>query len=365
MKKIAYIYPEILPSKKARSVSVVNTACELSKITDTTLFFEKNRQKNIFEFYNLNCNNLNLQPISKKLIIRSNKIFNRNLLVKVKKENYIFYVRHLKTAKFLIQNGFSIVFEYHEIFTQTNPALKQLENFVITNSSGLVFTNKSLIEEASKLFDISNIPKKVIYNGCGFDLNYIEKDFSKIDEIYYIGSFQPWKGVEFLVENMRFFPNLTLKIVGDGDKTKLLNIIKKFQLKNIKFMGFKNHQEIKDILKKSKITIIPNIPTTFSNVSSPIKLYEYLMSSNIVLSADMKTVKEIIKDKENGFMFASGNIQDFKDKLETIINQPSDKLLQISQKAYKTGMKFTWKNRAKNIFLFMKELYEKDNFPSS
>ena len=354
--KIGYIYPEKLPSKKARAVSVVNTACELSKLVETTLFYESSGN-DVLKFYDLNCK-LNLFPISKRFIIRSNKIFNRNLL-KVIDKNYVFYVRHLKVAKFLIKNGFNIIFEYHEVFSQTNPKLMELENFVVQNAKGLVLTNYSLIDELKKFFDIK-IPFRVIYNGCGFDFSYIKKDFSKIDEIYYIGSFQPWKGVEFLVENMRFFPNLKLNIIGDGDKTKLLEIIKKYNLNNIKFLGFKNHNEIKRILTNSKITIIPNIPTTFNNVSSPIKLYEYLISSNIVLSADMKTVKEIIKDNDNGFLFKSGDSNNFVEKLKYILNLDKNILENISKSAYLTGKNFTWANRAKQIVEFINDL-----FPSS
>jgi hypothetical protein len=52
--KIAYIYPEKLPSKKARTISVINTSCELSKIVDTTLIYETSG-KNILEFYGLKC----------------------------------------------------------------------------------------------------------------------------------------------------------------------------------------------------------------------------------------------------------------------------------------------------------------------
>jgi len=351
--KIAYIYPEKLPSKKARSVSVINTSCELSKLTDTTLFYEKSG-KNVLKFYNLECERLNLKPISKKFIIRSNKIFNFNLKKYLKNFDYI-YVRHLKTAEYLIKNGLDIIFEYHEIFSTTNEKIEELESFVVKNSKGLVYTNYTLKKEVEKTFDVKK-PYTIAYSGCGFQFDFIKKDFSKINEIYYIGSFQKWKGVEFLVENMRYFPNITLKIVGDGDKGNILDIIKRFNLKNIEFLGFKTHNEIKNILKEAKVTVIPNIPTIYNKYSTPIKLFEYLMSSNIVLSANMPTVKEIIKDNQNGFLFESGNNEDFVNKLKYILSLDSNKLEEMSKNAYNTGKEFTWTNRAKRIVGFFNEL---------
>jgi len=355
--KIAYIYPEKLPSKKARSVSVVNTSCELSKLSDTTLFYEKSGN-NILKFYNLNCKKLQLKPVSKRFVIRSNKIFNFNLKKYLKNFDFI-YVRHLKTAEYLLKNGFDIIFEYHEIFSTTNSKIKELEEFVVKNTKGFVFTNYRLKDEVEKTFNIKK-PFTVAYSGCGFQFDFIEKDFSKIDEIYYIGSFQKWKGVEFLVENMKYFPNIILNIVGDGDKTKLFEIIKRFNLKNIKFLGFKTHNEIKNILKESKVTIIPNTPTVYNNYSTPIKLFEYLMSSNIVLSADMPTVKEILEDGQNGFLFESGNSKDFVNKLNYILSLNDKKLEEVSKNAYNTGKEFTWSNRAKKIINFFNELKKKD-----
>lgn len=354
--KIAYVYPEKLPSKKARAISVVNTACELSKIIDTTLIYEKS-EKDILNFYGINCN-LKLKPVSRKFIIRSNKIFNFNLKKEIKNYDY-FYVRHLKTAEFLIKNGANVIFESHEIFQIDNTKIKNIENFVYKNVQGLVFINESLQKEAKKIFNFK-VSSKVIHNGCGFEVEYIKKDFSKIDEIYYIGNFYKWKGVDFLIEAVKNL-DLKLKIVGDGNRKE--ELMKK-SFKNVEFLGYKSQQEIKEILTDSKLTIIPNIKSKYTNFSSPIKLYEYLMTSNVVLASDFPTIKEIIKDGENGFLFKAGDKEDFLKKLNYILSLPKEELENISKKAYETGKQFTWKNRAKQIVEFIKEIDETNSSSS-
>jgi glycosyltransferase involved in cell wall biosynthesis len=355
--KIAYIYPEKLPSKKTRTISVINTSCELSKIVDTTLIYEKSG-KNILEFYGVNCN-LKLKPLSKKFLIRSNKIFNFNLKKEIKNYDY-FYIRHLKIAQFLIKNGAKIIFEAHEIFSNTNRKVKEIEKFVLKNSFALTFINKSLQKEINKNFETTQF-QKVIHNGTNFKTKFIKKDFSKIDEIYYIGSFQKWKGVDFLIDAVKNL-NIKLKIVGEGERKEEL---KEKANKNVEFLGYKSQTEIQNILKNSKLTIIPNINSSYNNFSSPIKLYEYLITSNVVLAVNFNPIKEIIKDGKNGFLFEAGNKESFLNKLNYILNLDKKELEKISQKAYETGKKFTWENRAKEIVKFSKELNAKNNLSSS
>ncbi len=355
--KIAYLYPEKLPSTNARSISVINTSCSLSNICNTSLLYEKSgndRGSGILEFYDKNCD-LRLTPISRKFIIRSNKVFNYNLKKYFDKFD-AFYVRHLKTAEFLIKKNQPVIFECHEIFSSQNHNIKDMEKFVYENSKGLVFINQTLQKVLNKSFNILNIPQKIIHNGCGFKFEYTKKYFSEINEIYYIGSFLPWKGVEFLVKNMKNFKNLTLNIIGDGNKTNLMKIIEEYNLKNINFLGYKNQNEIQKILKNSKLSVIPNTPSVFTNFSAPLKLYEYLMSSNIVLSADMPTIQEIIRDNENGFLFESGNNENFVKKLNYILSLDNNTLQNIAKNGYESVKNFTWDNRAKEIISFIKNL---------
>ena len=355
--KIAYIYPEKLPAKNARSISVINTACALSNSCDTTLIYEKSKNKKEIEnFYSLNCQNLKFLPLSKKFILKSNKIFNFNLNKHLDKFDF-FYVRHLKTAQFLLKKNKKIIYEVHEIFSNDNPKIKIIEKFVLENAY-LTCINKTLFNEIKKYFNIKVC--KIIHNGTNFSKKYIKKDFSKIDKAYYIGNFYEWKGVDFLIETFNKI-NFPLKIIGDGRRRKILE---KKAGKNIEFLGFKSQKQIEKILKNSKLTIIPNIESKYTNFTAPLKLYEYMATSNIILASDLPTIKEIIKDSVNGFLFKRGDKKDFINKLNYILSLPKEKLSEISKNAYETAKKFTWENRAKEILKFIKEINE-NNLPSS
>ena len=354
--KIAYVYPEKLPSKNARSISVINTACNLAKNTETILIYEQS-DKEIKKFYNIECNQLKFLPIKRNfLFLRSNKIFNFNLSKNIDMFD-LFYVRHLKTAAFLLKKNKKIIYEVHEIFSVNNPDILPMEKFVLENAN-LVCVNKTLCNEVKKYFKIKN--HKIIRNGTNFVKGYIKKDFSKINEAYYIGNFYEWKGVDFLIEAFNEI-NFPLKIIGDGQRREILE---KKTDKNIEFLGFKPQKEIENILKNSKLTIIPNIESTQTNFTAPLKLYEYMATSNIILASDLPTIQEIIKDGVNGFLFKRGDKQDFIKKLNYILSLPKETLSEISKNAYETAKKFTWENRAAKILDFIKEINE-NNLPSS
>lgn len=344
---INYVYPEKLPSKKARSVSAVNTACELSKMVNTTFYYEKSG-KEILEFYGLTCKNLNLVPVSKKFIFRSNKIFHFNLKNKINDD--IFYVRHLKVAKELIKQNKKVIFEIHEIFSDINPKVHMLEKFVYEHASGIVCVNQVVKKECLRKFNVK-APIKVIYNGCGFNVDFIQKDFTHVNEMFYIGSSQKWKGVEFLLNTMKHL-DISLKIVGDAASMEA-------EQSNVDLLGFKSKEEVLTILENSKLTVIPNLPYKESFFSVPIKLFEYMRTSNIVVSSDFEPIREIIDDKENGFLFKAGDEDSFIDTVNYIRSLPPKKLQEIAHNAYETSKEFTWEKRAEKIVAFTKEVMVK------
>lgn len=358
--KIAYIYPEKLPAKNARSISVINTFNNLNKICDIKLYIERSNLDKLKLFYNLDTAD-NIINIDKKCIIRTNKIFNYNLTKRLKKDNInIVYARHLKAANHLIQKGFKVVFECHEIFHQTaikqeNKQLTELENFVYTHAIGLTFINQSLRNEFNTVFKLNN-PQCVVHNGTDFNTNFYHKDFSNIEEIYYIGNFIKWKGVEDLIKAVSEIKYLKLNIIGDGkEKPNLVNLVNTLNITNrVNFLGFMNKQEVFDILTtKSQITIISNQKTKYSNFSTPIKLYEYMATNNIIITANTNPMKEIIIDNTNGFLFESGNVKSLVSVIKKVITLDSKTLDSFALKAFEKSKEFSWKNRAKNILNFV------------
>jgi len=361
--KIAYIYPEILPDTKARAISATETTKALSGLIPTTLIYEKNEQDNPPL---KPTDNLFQTGLRKELFgIKSNRIFNYNLDKHLKENSYdALYVRHLKTAYHLLKHrrkykNTKIIFECHEIFSVSNPKTRHLEETVYSQSDGLVFINQSLQKAIQKHFPNSSQFQEVIDNGCSFSLPYLKKSFQSPSFVY-VGNFYPWKGVDFLIECMEYLPEVHLKIVGDGNrKEELEKKVKNLGMqKRISFLGYRTHNEIQEILKSSSFAVIPNIPSPYDTFSTPIKLYEYLASSSVVIAADMPTIREIVTDGKNGFLFKAGDRKSFIDTLKKVLDYSVSQLEEISKSGHEASKKFTWEARAAKIIKFSHKVIE-------
>ena len=356
---ITYVYPEPLPDRKARAISVLNTVRALSRSTPTTLIYEKSPAKAQIE----SKENLTVAPLGKSLMgIRSNKIFNYHLRRYLSRQNPDFlYLRHLKTAAYLLKHyrgPAKILFECHEIFSETNPDIRALEEFVYEHSDGLIFINQTLQREIETAFDISQIPARVIDNGCSFNLPFLSKDFSDLRSLVYIGNFYPWKGVDLLIDAMQYLPDMRLEIIGDGERREVLEAkIREQGLdRRVTLHGYRPHNEVVEILRDALLTVIPNTVSAYTRFSTPIKLYEYMAASTIVLSSDMPTVREIVEDGVNGFLFTTGDPRDLARTVEKIRALAPETLSRIAYAAYQTSKNYTWEARGRKITEFLKSL---------
>ncbi|WP_169763685.1 glycosyltransferase family 4 protein [Campylobacter mucosalis] len=361
MKQLFYVYPEPIPQKNAREISVLNTFDELCKILDATFVTQKFNLDEINEKFNLSIDKKNVLFLSKKfLFFKSTKFFNLRLL-KIVKDNKnkdaVFYTRHLKIADFLLKYKKStqkLIYEVHECFSLQNKNLFNIEKRILFNSDRVCIHNISTKNELEKFFNLKFSNATIVYNGVKIGSDFIKKEF-EFDKIVYFGTFLLWKGVDLLIEFLKQNKNLKLYLYGN-DKSPNANELKELLRQDLSikervvFCGFLAQNDVINELKKnSSILIIPSKYSTYSNYSIPLKLFEYMATSNVVLAPSFPPLCEIIKDGENGFLYKPQDISDLAIKFKEISNLDNQKLNEISKEGFKTIKELDWQNRAKNI----------------
>lgn len=78
----------------------------------------------------------------------------------------------------------------------------------------------------------------------------------------YFGRVTEEKGVDTVVKAYEMMPNRHVKIMGDDttDEAKRLKAyIKEKNIKNVEFLGFKAGEELEEIIKGARFTLIPSI----------------------------------------------------------------------------------------------------------
>lgn len=145
--------------------------------------------------------------------------------------------------------------------------------------------------------------------------SYVERE----DYYCYVGRLSHEKGLNTLIQAASQLP-YKLKIIGGGPLEKELKA-KSAELKgNIDFLGFKQWDEIKEVVGKARFSVTPSEwYEVFGLVNA-----EALCLGTPILGARIGGVPGLIDEGVNGMTFTSGDASDLKEKIELMYNAKFD-----------------------------------------
>lgn len=136
--------------------------------------------------------------------------------------------------------------------------------------------------------------------------------FPKKEDYYcFIGRLSHEKGAKTLIEAANQLP-YKLVIIGGGP---LMNELKAVANTNIEFVGFKQWDDIKQLVGKARFSVIPS--EWYEN--NPLSVIEAQCLGTPVLGANIGGIPEL-----TDYTFSSGNIADLKTKIEKMWNSELD-----------------------------------------
>lgn len=165
--------------------------------------------------------------------------------------------------------------------------------------------------------------------------NFIDKDKCKKDtyekENYYcyVGRLSHEKGVKTLIKAAQKLP-YKLVIIGGGPLSDELK--NETTNTNIEFVGYKQWDEIKEIVSKARFSVIPS--EWYEN--NPLSVIEAQCLGTPVLGARIGGIPELIENNVTGMTFESRNVNDLTSKLEAMWQHTFDykEIALTSQKRY-------------------------------
>jgi glycosyltransferase involved in cell wall biosynthesis len=161
------------------------------------------------------------------------------------------------------------------------------------------------------------------------------------------------KGIDQLIQVAKFFPNIKFIIIGKdgGFKVELENLVKKLNLKNIIFAGEVSEQEKLEAYSGADIFCSPSHYEAFC-----ISILEAMSQGCAVITSNEGGMPWVVG--KEGLIFEDYNLEDFKNKLETLVK--NKKLLNKYKRLGKEkAKKFTWDKVAKTLDLEYKPLINK------
>lgn len=199
---------------------------------------------------------------------------------------------------------------------------------------------------------IGKNPIEIIYNGVKPTTSKKEprKDFLRICVVGYLhknkGQIDVIKAIDDLV-NHRGLSQLHLSLIGEGNEEyteELKKYVEDHKLSSyVDFLGYRD--DVNQILNRMDVGIMSSAHEAFGRVT-----VEYLMSGMAVIASDSGANTEIIKNRQTGLLYNSGDSKDLADKINELIKD-TDLLESLTKRGKQYAYaNFSAKANADNIY---------------
>ncbi len=207
-----------------------------------------------------------------------------------------------------------------------------------------------------KIFPVTN----------GVDLNITQpKGIAKKDDVFrvfYVGYVRQDRGIDTLLSAMGILkeklPSLKLTLVGDTaeeDRYHAAQVVESLNLeKYVDFLGVLNHDQVLHLEECSDVCIFPFPSVRELDYIHPIKMLEYLAMGRAVVATDLKGVRTIINDGENGLLVEPDNPEDMARAILRIYESPELRK-RIEGNARRSVEKYSWNKINEQIDAKLKE----------
>ncbi len=146
--------------------------------------------------------------------------------------------------------------------------------------------------------------------------------------IVYFGRLSKEKGILTLIKAVEGL-NVELNIIGTGpQREELEEVVSNKKMKNVHFLGFKNGNELNNLLNKSMFIVVPS--EWYENY--PLAIVEAFALGKPVIGARIGGIPELVKDQERGLLFTPGNAEELRKKIEELLGS-SDSVVSMGKAA--------------------------------
>jgi glycosyltransferase involved in cell wall biosynthesis len=136
----------------------------------------------------------------------------------------------------------------------------------------------------------------------------------------YFGRLVDEKGVDVLVQAAAYTPEVNLKIVGDGpDESKLKDIVDKYGLKNVEFVGPRWGDSLNQLLKRTRFVVVPSV----WHENFPYVINQSFAYGKPVIGARRGGIPEMVAHGERGLVYPAQESDSLAKAMRRLWNDPA------------------------------------------
>ncbi|PYZ95871.1 hypothetical protein CR205_15935 [Alteribacter lacisalsi] len=262
-----------------------------------------------------------------------------------KADLYHFHDPELLLAGVMLRltTGKPVVFDVHEHYPNaimSKPYLKSwqktffrasftlFERMALSFLSGVIYTTEDIGERYKKKHKLrlENFPLRQHFPDP-------PAENKEPKTLLYLGGITQIRGVIEFLEGVRLaadrHPDLNVMFVGrferDSFKQAVFEKIEELNLEShCTFLGQVPYQELKGVIDKASIGILPYLPVPNHRVCMPNKMYEYMASGIVIAASDLPNYRREIEQAEAGVTFAPGDPQSVADQITWLLDHPEE-----------------------------------------
>tara|TARA_Y100001970_G_scaffold291954_1_gene431224 strand:+ start:4416 stop:5534 length:1119 start_codon:yes stop_codon:yes gene_type:complete len=364
--KINYLAMSDIPSKNANALHIVQMCnAFIDNGLKVKLFlpsFFHTIDKSVKQYYGTK-HKINIIRVGKnrKFLNKVDNIFVplQIVLKNLKTKPDLILTRNLVMSFFLILLNKKHILELHDDIKISGKFLsflfKKLKLLNSKNIIRLIFITKGLKEFISKNYFYNKKNYRILSDSSSISFKFKKLNIEKKRlNIGYFGSIYKSRGINLILKLSKIDQNNDYYIYG-GTNSEIMKLKLRTNNKNIFLFKQIPYSKIPKHLEKMDVLLMPYTDKVSStgdvgnivNFMSPMKMFDYLKASRIVISSDIPVLRfllknnvnaKIVKNYKNVFAWKNLIYKNSKDNVKNII---------ISNNAKKTVENFTWENRAK------------------
>lgn len=169
---------------------------------------------------------------------------------------------------------------------------------------------------------------KLFYVPTFINSEKINPNFNPGNYILYLGRLSHEKGVDVLLDSLKKLQgkkniSLTMIVQSAGLRTDTLHKrITTNGIENIKILSDIEKENIYSYIRNSAFVIVPSIH--YENL--PNVILESFAHGKSVIGSNRGGINDIVKHQETGLLFEAGNSDDLAEKIDWLMNNPSDNI---------------------------------------
>lgn len=153
------------------------------------------------------------------------------------------------------------------------------------------------------------------------DVSDITPNYDVGEYLLYFGRLYRAKGIFSLIDAALPLTHVPLYIVGDGESfPEIQQILNSNGCDHIKLLGFKQGEELHELIKNSICSVLPS--ELYENC--PMSILESFTYGKPAIGAEIGGIPEIIVDGVDGFLFPAGDTEALRDRLLWMYDHRTD-----------------------------------------